>query len=226
MLQYGDHYLTILWDLFNLDINITMRQLLLHLFFYFTLILFNNSCGIFQKQQQYEFIEMKKYQKIYGLNEINVLYATHLNKDKLVLIGSVLSKEVQNYIGQKLFVIEIESKKILFESEAIESPFGGNLYEVIINNKHFILWEIKNENASELKLFLYRNGKCNYLYDFDITLKSGNYEDYSYPIENIAINFLNDTLLLFKFDENISFQRNGNYIYKFDIINEKIHGVR
>jgi len=174
---------------------------------------------------------MTEYKEDFKIDKINIYYMAPLSADKLIIIGNS-HNDLEINSGQRLFIVNKNSKEILFESKPVESAYEGNLYQVIIKNHKLILWEIKNEFFSDLKLFKLSNSKFIYIGDFEVALdiRDKYIEDFSYPVKEIEIEE-SDNFIHFKFMKDLTlypFQENpikiepNSLIYELDLINDNL----
>ncbi len=192
-------------------------------------ILFFIGCVAATKSQPMHFTEMTLSKCKFKMDNINIQFITFLDNEKILVVGNSLYKSEID-ISQKLFIIDTASRKILFESESEEMPYGGSLYSVTINNNKFVLWEKKNEYASVLQLFAYKN-KFIYVGNFEVTLDVENKlsDDFSYPVKGIDITE-SDNVIQFKFvkkailntDKELNIKKESQLIYELDINNNKL----
>jgi hypothetical protein len=134
-----------------------------------------------------------------NLSNINIGCATQFDKDRFIVIGIPKNLSDDNF-ADKLIVFDTSRHKIIFESLAREIYIGYKLYAASLKNCKLILWEIENEYASFLELYMYLDNQFIFIGDFDLALSptKKNKEMLSYPVKEIVISE-NEDHIQFKF---------------------------
>ncbi|NQZ75966.1 MAG: hypothetical protein HRT61_07625 [Ekhidna sp.] len=189
----------------------------------FLLIL--SSCAKAQESKQY-FNVCAIYNNELELASISNVYGSKICGENLFIWGSNDS----TYLTDAIFVVEEGSGKILFSYEFEKSPYGGDLYEVSVDNNDFVLLEVNGEYYSQLSLFRVSKNTFSYVGDFEVISKPENYsEDLSYPVKKIEV-VKNGSKVKFIFKSKsalLTYDDRSNKIfsnltYEYDLLKDKL----
>lgn len=188
-------------------------------------LLIFSSCAKAQQSKQY-FNVCTIYDNKLELASISNVYSSRICGENLFIWGSNDS----TYLTDTIFVVEEDSKKILFSYAFEKSPYGGDLYEVSVDSNDFVLLEVNGEYYSQLSLFRMSKSTFSYVGDFEVISKLGNYsEDFSYPVKKIEV-VKNESKVKFIFKSNsallpyddMSNKTLSNLTYEYDLFEDKL----
>lgn len=163
----------------------------------FFLLILLTSCRSAKEPQVFYFEEISGSKIKFTNDSLNINFINALDTEKLILFGSISTKNESINEGQRFFIIDKKTKAFTYVSDPYESAYGGKLYKFRINDiSHLILWEQLNEYYSYLKLYRITNDSVVFVGELNVipSSNSDTLEDYSYPVNKIYIQVNGDSI--------------------------------